>query len=264
MEYIFKDCNSLLSFPDISKWDFSNVYSLKWIFIGCPQKISLPKLPEISLFGGYMYEKQFLKFLDILRVSLLKKDKKENQFEINIGSKDINNASLQIKSFDKNQYEEDFEIPSDYLKKAQWIISLNIELKEESYKWEQLKPLFNNIPKIKEKYELKFRKTGKKIYFDLISMDKNPYKEILKCLLDTCEFDLSLKSGFDATQLLKEVPKDEKKIENDSSFFILLKTSKKISDILQLLYETSKEVNFNNKIITQINNFNINYLRNKN
>jgi surface protein len=166
MYLMFSGCKSLLSFPDISKWDFSNVYSLKWIFIGCPQKISLPKLPEISLFGGYMYEKQFLKFLDILRVSLLKKDKKENQFEINIGSKDINNASLQIKSFDKNQYEEDFEIPSDYLKKAQWIISLNIELKEESYEWEQLRAFLDNIPKIKEKYELKFRKIGKKIYFD--------------------------------------------------------------------------------------------------
>ena len=128
-----------------------------------------------------------------------------------------------------------------------------------------MKVLFNNIKKKKKKYELKFRKIGKKIYFDLISMDKNPYKEILKCLLDTCEFDLSLKSGFDATQLLKEVSKDEKKIESDdSSFFILLKTSKNISDILQLLYETSKQVNFNNKNITQINNFNIKHLQNKN
>ena len=130
--------------------------------------------------------------------------------------------------------------------------------------WEQLKPYLDNI-KIKEKYELKFRKIGKKLYLDLISMDKNPYKEILKCLLDTCEFDLSLKSGFDATQLLKEISKGEKKIESDdSSFFILLKTSKNISDILQLFCETSKEVNFNNKNITQINNFNINHLQNKN
>ena len=127
-----------------------------------------------------------------------------------------------------------------------------------------MKPYLDNI-KIKEKYELKFRKIGKKLYLDLISMDKNPYKEILKCLLDTCEFDLSLKSGFDATQLLKEISKGEKKIESDdSSFFILLKTSKNISDILQLFCETSKEVNFNNKNINQINNFNIKYLQNKN
>ena len=150
------------------------------------------------------------------------------------------------------------------MKKDKLVISLNIELKEEMIIWEQLKPYLDNI-KIKEKYELKFRKIGKKLYLDLISMDKNPYKEILKCLLDTCEFDLSLKSGFDATQLLKEISKGEKKIESDdSSFFILLKTSKNISDILQLFCETSKEVNFNNKNINQINNFNIKYLQNKN
>ena len=150
------------------------------------------------------------------------------------------------------------------MKKDKLVISLNIELKEEMIIWEQLKPYLDNI-KIKEKYELKFRKIGKKLYLDLISMDKNPYKEILKCLLDTCEFDLSLKSGFDATQLLKEISKGEKKIESDdSSFFILLKTSKNISDILQLFCETSKEVNFNNKNINQINDFNIKYLQNKN
>ena len=150
------------------------------------------------------------------------------------------------------------------MKKDKLVISLNIELKEEMIIWEQLKPYLDNI-KIKEKYELKFRKIGKKLYLDLISMDKNPYKEILKCLLDTCEFDLSLKSGFDATRLLKEISKGEKKIESDdSSFFILLKTSKNISDILQLFCETSKEVNFNNKNINQINDFNIKYLQNKN
>ena len=57
MENMFKGCNSLLSFPDISKWDFSNVNSLIWIFPDdCPKKISLPKFPDISLLGGYMYE----------------------------------------------------------------------------------------------------------------------------------------------------------------------------------------------------------------
>ena len=263
MYCMFSGCKSLLSFPDISKWDFSNVNSLGGIFIDCPKKISLPKLPEISLFGGYMLEKQFLKFLDIFKVSLLKEEKKENQFEINIGSKDINSASLQILSLDKNQCEKAFEISKDYLKNNQWMLSLNIEIKEETNAWEQLKPYINQIPIVKEKYEFKYRILGKKLYLDLISMYNNPYKEILKCLLETCELDLSLKSGFDATQLLKEISKDEKINESESSFFILLKSSKNISDILQLLYESSKEVNYNNKTIIQINDFNINHFKNK-
>ena len=65
------------------------------------------------------------------------------------------------------------------------------------------------------------------------------------------------------TQLLKEISKDVKINESESSFFILLKSSKNISDILQLLYESSKEVNYNNKTIIQINDFNINHFKNK-
>lgn len=45
MSYVFVKCSSLKEFPDISKWDISNVNNLDGIFIYCS---SLEHLPEIS------------------------------------------------------------------------------------------------------------------------------------------------------------------------------------------------------------------------
>ena len=42
---IFEDCKSLLSVPDISKWDIKNIDSLGFMFSGCE---SLSSLPDIS------------------------------------------------------------------------------------------------------------------------------------------------------------------------------------------------------------------------
>ena len=45
MKYIFRDCSSLISLPDISKWDTQNVTDMSFIF---DQYISLISLPGIS------------------------------------------------------------------------------------------------------------------------------------------------------------------------------------------------------------------------
>ncbi len=42
---MFKGCNSLISFPDISKWNTSNATKMDYMFDGC---ISLISLPDIS------------------------------------------------------------------------------------------------------------------------------------------------------------------------------------------------------------------------
>ena len=46
MEAIFNECNSLLSLPDISKWNTSNVTNMKYIFNGCNKLISLPDISQ--------------------------------------------------------------------------------------------------------------------------------------------------------------------------------------------------------------------------
>ena len=45
MSYMFYECNSLSSLPDISKWNTSNVTDMSWMFYGCN---SLSSLPDIS------------------------------------------------------------------------------------------------------------------------------------------------------------------------------------------------------------------------
>ena len=45
MSYIFDNCSSLISLPDISKWNTNNVNTLIGIFSGC---LSLITLPDIS------------------------------------------------------------------------------------------------------------------------------------------------------------------------------------------------------------------------
>ena len=45
ISYIFYECSSLLSLPDISKWNTNNVNNMSYMFSGCS---SLKSLPDIS------------------------------------------------------------------------------------------------------------------------------------------------------------------------------------------------------------------------
>ena len=84
MSLMFSGCNSLLSLPDISKWDFSNVSSMNYFLSNCSKLTSLPELPEIFLFKGYMYEKQFLKFQEIFKTNLSKQEKKKINLKLKL------------------------------------------------------------------------------------------------------------------------------------------------------------------------------------
>ena len=48
MEHMFNNCNSLVSLPDISKWDTSNVKNMKRMYNNCN---SLMNLPDTSNFN---------------------------------------------------------------------------------------------------------------------------------------------------------------------------------------------------------------------
>ena len=52
MSYIFYGCHSLISLPDISKWDTYNVISLNYLFYKCN---NLQSLPDISNWNN-LYE----------------------------------------------------------------------------------------------------------------------------------------------------------------------------------------------------------------
>ena len=46
MSFMFYECNSLISLPDISKWNTSNVNNMSYMFSGCNSLISLPDIPK--------------------------------------------------------------------------------------------------------------------------------------------------------------------------------------------------------------------------
>ena len=193
----------------------------------------------------------------------------------------LNGGSLQLLSFDKEQFKNIFEFSPENIKNPQLIISLNLEKQKEGENfdssWNKLESLFKDFLNLSFKniYELKFRSESKKIYIDLIIIDVNLLKKIkdykfpidffrlLSCLFDNLDFDIILKSGIDITQLLNEKLNNEKIIENICSFLFEIKTSKNISFILSNITKSLKEINFNNKYLIEIDNFNATYLENK-
>ena len=48
MDCMFKGCSSLLSLPDISKWNTNNITDMNSMFKRCSSLSSLSSLPDIS------------------------------------------------------------------------------------------------------------------------------------------------------------------------------------------------------------------------
>ena len=46
MSFIFNGCKSLVSLPDISKWDTSNVLDMSYMFNECSLLVSLPDISK--------------------------------------------------------------------------------------------------------------------------------------------------------------------------------------------------------------------------
>ena len=44
--YMFSDCSSLISLPDISKWDTNNASKMHEMFYECPALIYIPNLSK--------------------------------------------------------------------------------------------------------------------------------------------------------------------------------------------------------------------------
>jgi len=52
MSYIFNNCNSLLSLPDISKWKTDKVINMSYIFSNCNLLLSLPNISEWNTYNA--------------------------------------------------------------------------------------------------------------------------------------------------------------------------------------------------------------------
>ena len=218
-----------------------------------------------------MFENQFSKFLDNFKDLLYKKEKSENIFEIKSIIKDLDGFNLQISSIKNINFEKTFEVSKENYEKFEWIFTLKLEVKNEVEKlrrlWEQLYPMINSIPYIKNnEYDIKFRELNNNIYLDLVSKKNEAFKadkRILDCFLDNLEFDFIIKSDIDAILLLNENLNDET-IDKILSLLITLKSSENIYYILNSLYKAFKDVKFNNNNLQKFYDLIIKKIENKN
>ena len=60
MSYMFRECSSLVSLPDISKWDTNNVTNMSYMFYKCSSLVSLPDISKWNTNNvkdmSYMFE----------------------------------------------------------------------------------------------------------------------------------------------------------------------------------------------------------------
>lgn len=122
------------------------------------------------------------------------------------------------------------------MKKALVVCTVNLEVKEEKdvqalkAVYDKAKPIFDNIPKIKEKpgkYELQFRTSGKKVAVDLISTEGKLVQPLLDLGIDLSEyhkFNFTFKSGVDLSKLFADTP-DLKQLADVFSILISVKST---------------------------------------
>ena len=64
----FEDCHSLISLPDISKWNTSNVESMNRLFKNCFSLISLPDISKWNIFKVKNKEEMLEGFLSLINI----------------------------------------------------------------------------------------------------------------------------------------------------------------------------------------------------
>ena len=73
---MFQECNSLISLPDISKWDTSKVTNMRGMYSGCYSLTSLPDISKwdisnVNNMGGLLEECNKLKYYLIYQYGIL-------------------------------------------------------------------------------------------------------------------------------------------------------------------------------------------------
>ena len=96
MNFMFYECNSLISLPDISNWNLSRVISMSHMFCGCKSLISLPDFYMLNKYKNYIifevtYKKNEGK-VKILGYDFIKKNNDN-------GSIIYNNSEFELKEY---------------------------------------------------------------------------------------------------------------------------------------------------------------------
>ena len=122
---MFYKCNSLISLPDISKWNTSNVNDMSYMFVGCNSIKSLPDFYMLNKYKNYIiFEVTYKINEDERKVKILGKNCiKRNKYN---GSIIYNNSEFELKEY----FEDNDKMNKDTFK---LLICLDKNIEDISY-----------------------------------------------------------------------------------------------------------------------------------
>ena len=220
---------------------------------------------------GYYFKiipkEEFPKFIERFKAALEKEenkkgDKKIIDFEIRGTKEDLDGLALEIFSFDESKYDDFIDIiKEEHLKEASYCVSLNINAKIEDgveeikRVFEQLKPIFENMPLFKDKLQLYLNNKGTEVSLYTIGKEGvlvNALGSLGINISEYHKFNFVLKSGINFIEFfdLNAVP-DEILYKIFSVIFEIKSETDNFKYLVQALGEALKDVKLNDKKIQE-------------
>ena len=214
---------------------------------------------------GFLPKDQLDSFFAKLKSALgsAKKEGEHKEFEFEIkGAENPQGISFETLSFDKTKFTDYCDPNAEHVKKALWVASVNLELNDEKDVpvlegiFTMLKPMFDQIPQIAEKpgkYELHFRKNGKKVSFDLVNNEGKLITPLLDLGLDLSEFhkfNFAIKTGVNIANIFDPNADQNKNVADALGCILQMKSSStNVKYICGALIEAIKDVKFNDEAL---------------
>ena len=215
---------------------------------------------------GYYFiiipKEEFPKFMDRLKEALKKEDNKKGdkkcvEFSLTGSKEDLQGCAFEIFSFDKTRCAEFLDVAQEQIKDGLYCASLNINVKEEAHceklkaEYEKYKPMLENIPLLKDKYQFNFRSKGKQCSFDVIAKDGKLVKAILDLGIsfsDYHKFNFALKSGVNLAEIFDPNADPAANLVKVCSIIFSIKSeSENVRYLCAALGEALKDVKLNDE-----------------
>ena len=93
MSFLFCSCESLLSLPDISKWDTSNIINMSFLFCDCNSLVSIPDISKWKWENDKIFNICYM-FANCNSLISLFISSTSEVFHFDISGKEVNNIQL--------------------------------------------------------------------------------------------------------------------------------------------------------------------------
>ena len=220
---------------------------------------------------GYYFKiipkEEFPKFIERFKAALEKEenkkgDKKIIDFEIRGTKEDLDGLTLEIFSFDESKYDDFMNVvEEEHLKEASYCVSLNINAKTEDgveeikRVFEQFKPIFDNMPLFRDKFQFYFNNKGTEVCIYIIRKEGvlvNALGSLGINISEYHKFNIVLKSGINFIEFFEPNPvPDEILYKIFSVIFEIKSETDNFKYIIQALGEALKDVKLSDKNIQE-------------